>query len=584
MRLLSCHSPVVSTSTGKVKGRRRKTDQGRKIFSFTGIPYAKSPVRELRFRRSVPAEPWSGTLDGTRESEPNIQPNLFFPASSLRLGAEDCLYLNVYTPEVSPADLKPVLVFIHGGAFVVGSNDSRLYGPEILLDKDLVLVSMNYRLGPLGFLSLETDSAPGNLGLHDQFLALSWIQDNIRSFGGDPGNVTLMGESAGAMSALLHTVSPFSANLFHRVIALSGTPSTVFLKPNRRPRQYATALAERLGCRDPDPETILKFLQDQPVERIMKHCTMFMDWDYPNPVPWVPIVDNFSSQPFLPCSFQEAVLNRSAHKVPVLYCFCKDEGLLLSSPFLKEPGRVDLLRTGWDTWAPLLFLNRERDIHTQEDLEICRRIKGHYFSTTELDKSSANLNKLKDIYSMSYFVEPLFKDAELLVNQGWDVEIMRLSVPPAFSIFQVIRKPLVGLVLKMTGKFFGLGVFRRQYGVCHSDDLAFIFPFRVPGFPPTVQTQDQRFARTTLLSILETFSSGHPAFESLEEEGAGPHARPCDRFLSIEPGERVRTFLVNKSDIGEELTFWRNLLRAEKRTMSEQPFSRFYSKPALYRK
>ena len=125
-------------------------------------------------------------------------------------------------PQKDEQDL-PVVVFLHGGAFVVGACDSMLYGPQVLLDRDIVLV------GAFGRLSLETDAAPGNLGLHDQYLALLWVNENIDAFGGDPGNVTLMGESAGAMSAMFYFVSPVSGGLFHKIIALSGTASSALL-------------------------------------------------------------------------------------------------------------------------------------------------------------------------------------------------------------------------------------------------------------------------------------------------------------------------------------------------------------------
>ena len=579
-------SPVVETSAGWIKGRRTKTDLGRKIFSFTGIPYAKPPIGPLRFRRSSPCDPWYGCLDTTGVSEPCIQPNMFFPTSRFRMGSEDCLYLNVYTPTLSQAgqgeneNLKPVLIFIHGGAFAVGSNDSRLYGPEILLDQDLVLVCMNYRLGTLGFLSLETERSPGNLGLHDQYLSLLWVQQNIRRFGGNPDNVTLMGESAGAMSALLHTVSPFSSGLFHRVIALSGTPSTVFLRPNRRPVQYALALAERLGCQDKDPDRILDYLQTLSVDRIMKHCTMFMDWDYPIPMPWIPTVDSFCSQPFLPLDFTEAVKSGFGTPVPVLYCFCKDEGLLLTSPFHKEPERIEILRKDWDSWAPLLFLNKEREIHTPEDLTTVRRIKQYYFGNSELDSSDESFEKLKDIHSMSYFVQPLLQDAALLAKHNWPVSIMRLSVPPAFSIIHILRNPILEVVLKLSGKAVGLGYFKKSYGVCHGDDLAFIFPFKVPGFPEFVKTKDQKFARKTLLSVLVNFSESRSPFFGFSEELVGSP----DGFVNIEPGEVLNYVKVNESEISEQVRFWEQISQVDRRVSSRKPFAKFYSQTPPYRK
>ena len=170
-------------------------------------------------------------------------------------------------------------------------------------------MGVNYRLGALGFLSLECEEAPGNLGLHDQFLALSWVRENIAQFGGDPGNVTLLGESAGAMSALCHLVSPVSRGLFHRVISLSGSPSSSIMHNDRTPRCYAVALANQLGYSgdEEDNFSLLTFLQSQPAVSIVKASLMFLDWDHTNPMPWKPTVDSFSSQPFLPLSFRAAV-------------------------------------------------------------------------------------------------------------------------------------------------------------------------------------------------------------------------------------------------------------------------------------
>ena len=206
------------------------------------------------------------------------------------------------------------------------NNKTIIAGPNVLLDRDnVVMVGVNYRLGALGFLSLECDEAPGelsrmsrkvtnvtlilvtgNLGLHDQYLALRWIQQNIAQFGGDPANVTLMGESAGAMSAACHLVSPLSRGLFHRVIALSGAASNVLLHNDRRPRCYALALAARLGYRGDTEDTsaLLQFLQSKKSRDIIKASVMFLDWDFAFPMPWVPTVDSYAETPFIPQDFR----------------------------------------------------------------------------------------------------------------------------------------------------------------------------------------------------------------------------------------------------------------------------------------
>ena len=124
-----------------------RSKKGKEILAFRGLPYAKPPVGDLRFRRSEPAEAWTGVLDGTRESQKCLQPNVLMPTLPLLEGGEDCLYLNVYTkqPVTGGSSLLPVLVYLHGGAFVVGSCEAMLYGPQILLDRELVLVALNYR-------------------------------------------------------------------------------------------------------------------------------------------------------------------------------------------------------------------------------------------------------------------------------------------------------------------------------------------------------------------------------------------------------------------------------------------------------
>lgn len=137
------------------------------------------------------------------------------------IGKEDCLFINVFTPSTAPVEPLPVIFAIHGGAFSAGSGD--WLGPELLLDRNVILVTFNYRLGPYGFLSLGTSKYPGNYGLKDQLLALQWVNRNIQHFGGDRSKITLYGHSAGAVSTHLHLLSPKSRDLFQRAIVSSGS-------------------------------------------------------------------------------------------------------------------------------------------------------------------------------------------------------------------------------------------------------------------------------------------------------------------------------------------------------------------------
>ena len=232
--------------------------------AFRGIPYAQPPVGDLRYADPVPAEPWDDTLMADEFGGSCIQPASTFGASE---STEDCLYLNVYTPE--DAEDRPVMVWIHGGSFETGSGGGS-YTPSGLLEHDVVVVTVNYRMGVLGFLSHpDLDGPSGSYGIMDQQLALQWVQDNIANFGGDPGNVTLFGESAGGASVLTHVASPAADGLFHKAIVQSGAYIGVVDQPTQAAMQtVGDGFYDALGCSDIecirglDAQTILAAQQE----------------------------------------------------------------------------------------------------------------------------------------------------------------------------------------------------------------------------------------------------------------------------------------------------------------------------------
>lgn len=185
---------IVETEYGPLKGIQKPSVPGRVYCNFQGIPYMKAPLAKLRFRDAEPPEKWTEPLNVTKE------PPGYCMRSFLNYkdgGREDAAILNVYTPYTNPIAPMPVLVFIHGGGWNSGSGQTDLFGPDYFMQKDVVLVTMNYRLGPMGFLSLEDErvGVPGNAGLKDQTFALKWVQKNIANFGGNIKNVTMFGES-----------------------------------------------------------------------------------------------------------------------------------------------------------------------------------------------------------------------------------------------------------------------------------------------------------------------------------------------------------------------------------------------------
>ncbi|KAF5273126.1 hypothetical protein FQA39_LY07616 [Lamprigera yunnana] len=218
--------PIVTIKDGILQGKIETDCNGNKYYSFQGIPYGKPPIGELRFKAPLPAESWKGIRDSTANGNDCLINNRD-PIFQRVAESEDCLYLNL--PSKSE-QLQPVMFWIHGGCFVTGSGSSLVYEPNFLIPNEVVIVTINYRFGLLGFLNFEDASLdiPGNAGLKDQVLALRWVQDNIAEFCGDSRNVTVFGVSAGAASAHYLMLSPSSreaANeeeIFHIISNMSG--------------------------------------------------------------------------------------------------------------------------------------------------------------------------------------------------------------------------------------------------------------------------------------------------------------------------------------------------------------------------
>ncbi|XP_030749337.1 bile salt-activated lipase-like [Sitophilus oryzae] len=211
--------PLVTITQGALQGSISYDYNGSKFYSFLGVPYATSPNGTRRFKVAEAPVAWDGVKNATVEGNACPQYNAL---TNSVIGDEDCLFLNVFTRNLPEENTKAkdVMVWIHGGSFTSGSGGPSTYGPEFLLTEDIVLVTINYRLGFFGYLQAST--VPGNLGFKDQVAALKWVRDNIAQFNGDPDRVTLFGESAGSASVHYHVLSPLSKGLFHKAIMESG--------------------------------------------------------------------------------------------------------------------------------------------------------------------------------------------------------------------------------------------------------------------------------------------------------------------------------------------------------------------------
>ena len=256
------HAPIASTTDGLVRGAAAAG-----VDEFLGIPYAAPPTGPLRWQPPQPAARWTGVRDATTFAPHCAQPTSTFGTAST---SEDCLYLNVYTPPgTRPLADRPVLVWIHGGAFVYGESDN--YDPSDLVRAGAIVVTINYRLGAFGFLAdsaLASNNTAGNYGLMDQQAALRWVQRNITRFGGNPGNVTLWGESAGGLSVLSQLASPGARGLFGKAIVESGAYD---LDPQSLTdaETAGAAFASKLGCANGTSAQIAACLRTAPASQIV---------------------------------------------------------------------------------------------------------------------------------------------------------------------------------------------------------------------------------------------------------------------------------------------------------------------------
>ena len=242
---------VVRTDAGALEGTRNA--DGVRIFK--GVPFAAPPVGDLRWKPPQPVAKWTGTRKATEFGPRCMQARVFSDMVFRDSGpSEDCLTLNVWTPAQSPKEKLPVMVWIYGGGFVAGGSSEPRQDGEQLAKLGVVVVSMNYRLGVFGFLShpeltkeAGKRAASGNYGLLDQQAALEWVRRNISGFGGDPGKVTIFGESAGSFSVSAQMASPLNEGLFHRAIGESGAMFSATLAP--RPLRDAEAFGVEFGKR-----------------------------------------------------------------------------------------------------------------------------------------------------------------------------------------------------------------------------------------------------------------------------------------------------------------------------------------------
>lgn len=345
-----CQSPIVKTSSGSLCGLKLKENETG-IFAYLGIPYADSTTGKNRFKPPVPYQQRKEILS-TKEFGPICPQEKTDPPGPPQ--SEDCLSLNIWTP-VTPGSTEtiPTMVYIHGGSFLDGSSRNPVFdGKNMAAQGKVLVVTINYRLGALGFLA-GTDGLPGNYGFLDQRLALRWVQENIKPFGGDPKKVTVFGESAGAMSVGLHLVTPESQGLFRAAI-MESNPYGLPYKTVAQAKEFGDMLKKSLGCKGKDI-ACLRDANKIPAELIIEHQSSplleikGMLEGFKGQLIWAPVVDG----KLIPTQATQAKFNK-----PILIGTNRNEGVIfaveeqMTIPFTKKK---IVPKIKYELFLPFLF-------------------------------------------------------------------------------------------------------------------------------------------------------------------------------------------------------------------------------------
>ncbi|KAJ8957066.1 hypothetical protein NQ318_007279 [Aromia moschata] len=309
--------PIITLPDGQIRGIAATTDRNKvPFYAYLGIPFAAPPVGNLRFQPPQSPEKWDGIFDAKTNSKICYQ-----VAREIKGETEDCLYINVYTPEL----IYLSFYYIYGGAFIHGYAMIGLQRPEFMLEQNIVLVTVNYRVGPFGFLSTGDTVIPGNMGLKDQQFGLKWVQQNIHLFGGDPNQVTIMGQSAGGASVTYQILSPSSAGLFRAAISESASALCDWAY-QRNARDVAYGIAAEIDSSftsDRSSEDLLQFLQSVDASAIDNNSDTYKAF--------APVIEVAHDGAMITESMYEAVANGRINKVPLLIGINSEEEISLAA-------------------------------------------------------------------------------------------------------------------------------------------------------------------------------------------------------------------------------------------------------------
>jgi para-nitrobenzyl esterase len=444
---------------------------------FRGIPYAAPPVGELRWKAPQPVASWTDIRTCTTFGPecPQVVLTGKNSGSAKQPQSEDCLYLNVWTPAKTPSEKLPVMIWIHGGAYQLGRGSSPLYDGRRLAEKGVIVVSINYRLGPLGFLALPEltqesgHGSSGNYGLLDQQAAMRWVQSNIAAFGGDPSRVTIFGESAGAMAVCSQMTSPLSKGLFQQAISESSLfIDRGLLMHATRPLAEAEAIGKRYavatGCGN--TTDTLSALRAKPVSKLISEPLQTQPGLFLKDALFMPVVDGW----VLPQEPGEVFAQGKQHPVPLLIGSNSAEGNLFT------------------------FAQRST-LETMTVAEYKRRIVNYFGPSADQVMALYPVKEQSDVKPM---LSKIFTNFDFTSVARWTARRQVAVGQPAY-VYQFDKTPLPPTSF---------------LGPCHGSEIPFVFGTLVKGPSHNGAQQSmqslilQTFERPLAESLVLTFAPG----------------------------------------------------------------------------
>jgi len=486
--------PVAELDNGLLWGTLEESRGGKRILAFRGVRHLQPPTGDRRWAPPVPTEPWEGVVEAKHNG--HVCPQHLATKRDTWVGDEDCLWLNVFTRDLVRAKKRPVIVWIHGGNFARGSAAD--FDPDYLLDEEIVLVTLQYRLGMFGFLSTESEDAPGNYGMLDQVAGLQWVKKNIGAFSGDPDSITIMGQQAGGASVHYHLLSPLTKGLFNKAVSLSGT-ALCWWASLKRGQEKAKKLANLVKCEEETKTNmtlLMTCLKDQPMETLMNNHPNFYAWQHleQNQEPltsWSPRVDVESPVGFMPQEPLDIMTTGGFQHLPWIVGITDDEGADRGHAFFADMRGVREFEEKFETLGPLMF--GLADGQSEAPKIMAKKVKDFYWGDEALGEENAE--SLVNAISDSSYAHPIDTASKIHFMRSSDpVYVYHFTYRGEHSITHLKPNTYPPRIEKSD----------RHYGVANGDDLTYLFPVLQGLFRP-LNNDDLKFSHR-LIQLFTSFA------------------------------------------------------------------------------